>query len=159
MRKKIFLWFVLIILLILMGILSWFKFFSQKINNTDSSSQHVGNQIITYSSYRVQTFSDDGILVEDKFDDGCIISIDERVSSISICIVSTDSCLTFTYKKENGKYIETSEDGILSSYHFQIMDDTDENNEDIIKLNKVYYDEEGGYSIFYFKRSDEESSE
>ena len=157
MHKTILL-IILFLLLICMFVLSYFKFFGGTNGSEVSGNSNMNASPISYwNSYYRETYDDNGLVVDTSNKQNYYIEVDD--SRMTICTYEPSNCDDFEYSKENGTYVMHTDNKKLLNANLTIQDDTDKENGSIIKIIKTYDDEEGGYSIFYFKRNDEESSE
>ena len=128
----------------------------KKDNNKNNSSNHNGyiekKKEEYWKSYKRETFEDDGTFVDDSNNSNYIIKLDEK--NLTICTIEPDVCDTYQYQKEKDKYIVINGDEKFMNANLEIRDNIDEDKNKIIEIVKTYKDEEGGYSIFYFKKSE-----
>lgn len=135
-----------------MLVFSYFRFFVSFGGNTskNNNSDVVHDKKIAYwNSYLRETFDDESnSVVDSSNNNNYYIEIND--TSMKLCTYIPDSCDEFGYVKENNKYIiHTTNEKILNA-NLTIEEDVSE-RETIIKVIKTY-DEEGGYSVFYFKK-------
>ena len=170
LMKKNFLLIFVILLFLAIILLSYFKFFTfskessidNKSNNLsdDVKSSNVTNtdtfsDILYWNSYLRETFDDDNKIIDSSNNNNYYLEMDNF--TIRICTRKPSNCDEVNYEKNGSKYIiNTSNEKFLKA-NLSIVDDVSSDFGSIIKIIKTYDDEEGGYSIFYFKKSDEES--
>lgn len=151
MKKRICLLVLLFILIILVALLTYFRFFYYDTKNNDLNNSN--NEDIIYLSYRRETFDDSGELVDYSNNSNYQIHYDD--SKMTICTVVPDVCDSFDYYKNDDQYVMVTNNEKLINANLEIKDDVNKEFGNIIKIIKTYDDEDGGYSIFYFKKREE----
>ena len=139
-----------------MFVLSYFKFFGGIKEGEFSGKTDMNTSPISYwNSYLRETYDDNDTMID--FNDSNVnYYLEISSDSMKICTYEPFDCDDINYKKSGNNYIiDTNNEKILNA-NLSIKDDTSDEYGNIIKIIKTYYDDEGGYSVFYFRRVNKE---
>ena len=149
--KKIFLSITIIILLCIISLITYIKFFEKKESPLIEPIKEIQEEILFSGvSYRRETYGDDNKL--EDYSDNSNYYIIIKKDLITLCTFDPDNCDTFEYIKEGQKYkINTDNEKILSA-KIEISDAHNSDYGDIIKITKRYGTVDDGYSVFYLRK-------
>ena len=149
MKKRVFLWILLVLLLIML-----FSLIILKCLYKTKSSEVVDENPTHFISYKLENYSPDEELEGTGDNNNFSFDIDEEKKEIKICILNYDECSIFSYEEQNRGYKIVSSNNEFMNGELSVLEDIDEDYGEIIKVIIKFIKYDGASNIIYFRESD-----